>query len=133
MKCDACGTNKARVQMLVAPGEWVCDLCSDVPAPTIPDVYWGNGRIIENLVDERGQPIRFMSKGHKAAVLKEKGLSEIGDKIHGSPWVTGHAPTQHNAREEIRKAVAQVRNMTPGERRNRMHKIIAQERQRNEK
>lgn len=65
--------------------EW-CDSCSKGSFASVPDVFW-DGRPEENLADgPDGKPRVFLSKGQKAAYLKERGISEVGDKVHGAPY-----------------------------------------------
>jgi hypothetical protein len=53
-----------------------------------PDVYFdpskGSNQIDPNLCDRYTGPIPFSSKQEKAAVMKQLGLREAGDKEHGS-------------------------------------------------
>lgn len=66
-----------------------CSDCSNGPTPkSSPDVYFnpskGSDQTDPNLCRRNGIPIPFSSKREKAAILKQKGIREAGDKIHGS-------------------------------------------------
>ena len=67
--------------------EW-CDECSKGSHAVVYDVYW-DGKPEENLADgPDGKPRVFLSKGQKARYLRERGLSEAGDRVHGAPFTS---------------------------------------------
>lgn len=66
-----------------------CSECSKRNTPNLsPDVYFdkskGSNQTDPNLCGRNGIPIPFSSKREKAAILKQLGLREAGDKNHGS-------------------------------------------------
>lgn len=62
-----------------------CNFCGSFSTTYIPDVYWpGHSHTNPNITDRMGNPIYLESRQHKARVMKEQGLSEAGDRVHGS-------------------------------------------------
>lgn len=68
-----------------------CKDCVSGNAPAMPDVYFGkeyiNGAINyeENIADPKtGKPIPFYDKASKAAAMKQAGVREAGDRVHGA-------------------------------------------------
>jgi len=108
--------------------EW-CDTCSSSSGSGVPDVYW-DGKPETNLVDDHGQPMQFISKGHKARWLKEKGLSEAGDRVRGGTAFDGvfekKRPDKDKSREEVRQAIRMVREMGKDRRRSEIQKLLKQ-------
>jgi hypothetical protein len=91
MECRACGNKEAyHVRTIYDEGQlWdSCNKCSQIGAgQSNPDVYWpGHEYKSENLCDTNGNPILLRSRQHKAQVMKELGVSEAGDRIHGAPY-----------------------------------------------
>ena len=82
------------------------------PAVSMPDVYW-DGKPEEGSADDpvTGKPRIFSSKGEKAAYLRERGIVEAGDRVHGSfPSVTDVQPKQ-DTKEIVREALQKVKQM----------------------
>ena len=62
-----------------------CNNCGNVSMTYIPDVYWpGSVHKNPNITDHMGRPIELRSKRHKAEVMRKQGISEAGDRYHGS-------------------------------------------------
>jgi len=78
----------------------------------VPDVFW-DGKQEHGLADdEHGQPRVFLSKGQKAQYLKERGLQEAGDRVKGAPAMFHKEQNKPvNNREQVRKALAEVKKM----------------------
>ena len=91
--CTNCGSIKWFYFRMICPhkkklrGE--CSDCSNASIPKLsPDVYFDSSKGVNqtdpNLCRRDGTPIPFSGKRKKAKILKQKGLREAGDKIHGS-------------------------------------------------
>ena len=108
--------------------EW-CDTCSTTSSSGVPDVYW-DGKPEKNLVDDHGKPMEFLSKGHKARWLKEKGLVEAGGRFHGGTAFDGVFEKKTLNREairmEVRESLRKVRAMSRSERSREVTKILQQ-------
>lgn len=91
MDCRGCGRTDAwAVRTIVDGNELIdtCNFCSGVGSggTAASDVYFPRPHACQNITDEAGKPIFFESKSHKAQVMREKGLSEVGDRVHGARW-----------------------------------------------
>lgn len=93
-KCNGCGNEAAtRVRSFFFEGKLVdiCDVCSEVKAKAVPDVWYGYGsgtHTEENIAypkghPSEGQPIPFSDKRSKAEAMRIAGVREAGDKKHG--------------------------------------------------
>ncbi len=124
LKCDACGSEDAHRIRYYGDGSSACDRCGASPTQGVPDVYW-DGKPEENLADDpvTGKPRVFLSKGHKAAYLKERGLMEAGDRVRGAPYMPG-IPAKTDSKHEVRMALKQVREMGQDVRRQAYLRII---------
>lgn len=93
-------------------GIQVCDGCGLAGASQVYDVYW-DGKPEENLADDpiTGKPREFLSKGHKAKYLKERGLVEAGDRVHGAPLSTVNVSRGTDSKTQVRLALKHVREM----------------------
>lgn len=63
-----------------------CTSCASGNTLSVPDVYIGNGSGVqyeENIADKMGNPIPFYDKASKIAAMKQAGVHEAGDRIHG--------------------------------------------------
>ena len=92
----------------------------------VADVYW-DGKPEINLADDpqTGQPRVFLSKGQKAAYLKEKGLSEAGDSVHGAPVMLHvEQSRKKDTRHEVKMALKQVKEMGRDRRRFEYQRIM---------
>lgn len=102
-----------------------CKECRS-PSAGVPDVYWDAKPEI-NLADDphTGQPRVFFSKGQKAAYLRERGLLEAGDRIHGAPIQHSkiQAPKQ-DAHDAVKKSLQMVKDMGRDNRRQAYLKIL---------
>lgn len=65
-----------------------CRGCYYGSGPSVPDVYLGKGSGVqyeENIADPKtGQPIPFYDKTSKLAAMKQAGVKEVGDRVHGA-------------------------------------------------
>ncbi len=87
--------------------------------PTIPDIYFRRPYLDEQL-SVGSAPILVRSRGHKAALMKQLGVREAGDRQRGSslaPKISGKARLAaqtsagmdrafHQAREQLRRGGA---------------------------
>lgn len=98
MHCDGCGSDKAaRVRIgYTNDVKWeCCDVCENIPAVWLPDVYIGSKGGIQtdsNLCNDKGQPIPFHTKREKAAIM-----NMLKVKQHDS------AEHQHGSRSETKR------------------------------
>lgn len=90
MKCNNCGNTKAtRWHSKWQNGQMseTCDKCSDLGYITRPDVYFREPYLDPNLakpysrIEKDG--VWVTSKSHKARLMKEQGLRELGASVHG--------------------------------------------------
>lgn len=93
--------------------ERVCKECRHTKA-SVPDVYW-DGKPEENLADDprTGKPRIFLSKSEKAAYLRERGIMEAGDKVHGAPVMIHKNQNRQpdNGRHDVKMALKRVKEM----------------------
>lgn len=107
--CVGCGSSEwSGIRSYIENGEWV-DRCTQCPEPVqvggMPDTYFDKPGDHHGIYHpETGQPIFITSKAHKAYEMKKHGLSERGDRVHGS---TGFDPISH------RHAMESLRNPPP--------------------
>lgn len=78
-------------------------------------MFW-DGKPEENLADDpvTGKPRVFFSKAEKAAYLKERGLREAGDRLHGAPaelWRNQNQIPKTDTRHEVKMALKKVQEM----------------------
>lgn len=115
--------------------EW-CNVCTATTAYSIPDVYW-DGKVESNLADAHGNPAVFTSKRDKARFLKEKGLSEVGDRVRGGTAFDHvfekKTPDVKAIRQEVRESFQMVRQMGPDRRRAEINKILQRRREQGRK
>jgi len=126
--CAYCEEAKDDLARLVIPerGEIrrYCRSCMK-PKAGIPDVYF-DGKPEENLADDprTGKPRVFSSKAEKAAYLKERGLIEAGDRVHGAPVSLIKKEESRNSRDMVREALHRVKQMGRDVRRQAYLKIM---------
>lgn len=92
----------------------ICRICR-APRVYVPDVYW-DGKPEENLANDSitGQPRVFSCKSEKAAYLKERGLMEAGDKVHGAPvQLHQNQNRKQDTRPQVQEALRKVMQMSP--------------------
>ena len=71
-------------------GKWemFCTQCIAGNTVGVPDVWYGYGsgeHTEENICDPKsGQPIPFSSKASKLAAMRQAGVHEVGDRVHGT-------------------------------------------------
>lgn len=112
MVCANCNNKNAYRMRFYSGGIQVCDNCGLAGSSHVYDVYW-DGRPEETLADDprTGNPRVFASRGEKAAYLRERGLMEAGDKVHGAPVSSLSVPRRTNSRDEVKMALKQVKEM----------------------
>ena len=93
MICRTCGNqNAVRIHIFYdsesATRTETCDSCGALGNLYAPDVYFDRPYLDPNLVTpkDHNSPdgIWVESKRHKAQLLKEQGLRECGDRVHGA-------------------------------------------------
>jgi hypothetical protein len=100
MVCSGCKQEAYQIHGEFVGVDYIehCDRCGEVSGmdASIPDVYWpGREHTNPQLCDSMGVPYKLTSKAQKARVMKELGVSEVGDKVRGaaytgqSNWVDG--------------------------------------------
>ena len=89
MICGGCGNQEAYRWRAHEDGSEECDECGGLGAMSIPDVYYPGPYYDPNLAHpnrpweaEKGPLVT--SKEHKLALMREQGLYEKGDSVHGS-------------------------------------------------
>lgn len=129
--CNGCEEEKDfdhfKMMRLSADHKKVTRLCTGCRSGTafVPDVYF-DGKPEENLADDpaTGKPRVFLSKGHKASYLKERGIVEAGDRVHGAPIMSSENQTRKSgSRHEAMMALKRVREMGIDVRRQEFLKI----------
>lgn len=87
MKCDGCGNAEATRISYSAKGE-ACDKCgrTSISSFKFSDVYFKSPGFEPHLADPdkspKGNFVR--SREHKAALMRELGVRETGDRVHGA-------------------------------------------------
>jgi hypothetical protein len=87
MRCDGCHREDAwAIRSWRDNGEWTgsCNFCSAFTGPDIQDVYFPGPHTCQNITDKDGKPMFFSTRSEKARALKERGMSEAGDRIRGA-------------------------------------------------
>lgn len=88
MTCDSCNNTEA-VRLSYSGGKETCDRCGSVPKFKFSDVFFpaGSGpRFETNLAHPDKSPLGSMvySREHKAQLMRDLGVRESGDKVHGA-------------------------------------------------
>jgi len=88
MTCNGCQNKEAHRISYSSKGE-SCDKCGNPGKVTFADVFFDakKGAYLDhNITDPVKAPFGTMitSRSHKAEVMKQNGLREVGDKRHGS-------------------------------------------------
>ena len=67
-------------------GSCSCERCGKLPAFKFSDVFFKEPYFDQHIADPDKSPLgtHIESREHKAAVMRQYGLSERGDKFHGS-------------------------------------------------
>lgn len=129
--CFGCGIEKdfseCRFWVWPSKGDMqrYCKACRSQKA-AVPDVYW-DGKPEINLADDpnTGQPRVFFSKGQKAQYLKERGLMEAGDRVHGaSVMVHQNQHRKVDSRSMVQEALRKVKQMGRDYRKREYNRII---------
>lgn len=90
MMCSGCKNEHAhQTHGYISDGVYIesCDRCSQLSSSdaSIPDVFW-NGRPYYS----EALGVEFTSRSQKARVMKEMGVSELGDtKLGQKNWIEG--------------------------------------------
>ena len=95
------------------------------PTAAAPDVFW-DGKPEENLADDpnTGKARVFSSKSEKAAYLKERGIMEAGDRVHGAPvMIHQNQNRKTDSRPQVQEAIRRAMQMSPDRRRQEFLKI----------
>lgn len=125
MNCNGCGNDRA-YRVRVGAGWEFCDMCGDIGTVGVADVFW-DGTPEHGLPDDprTGQPMVFGSKAEKARYLREHGLVEAGDKMHGSHATILRQNQEAPARrEEVEAALHYVKQMGADRRRQEFNRIL---------
>jgi len=87
MTCNGCGNPNAR-RMRITKDYQCCDGCGGLGNVKHSDVYFRNPYFDPNLADpkkpEQKDGVWVESREHKARILKELGLREVGDRRGGA-------------------------------------------------
>ena len=87
MRCDGCGNESAH-HLRVRKNSCICDRCGGFTSVRFSDVYFREPYLDPNLVSQKHHEnpdgVWVRSREHKAALLKEQGLRELGDRRHGA-------------------------------------------------
>lgn len=121
MHCNGCGNTKAYHIRSVWDGAGLVDFCDsktcgnlDESGVGIPDVYLPRGGMkFENLCDDMGRPYEVSTKREKANVMRQLGVSEAGDRVHGAPyapkdWIEGTRETRRKSFEQDRPKIREI-------------------------
>lgn len=71
-----------------------------------------------------GKPRVFLSKGHKARYLRERGIMEAGDKVRGAFAAAVDQPPRQDSRTLVREAMQKVKGMGRDYRRQEYLRIV---------
>lgn len=101
MKCNNCGNTKAsrwHCKWIDGNMSESCNLCVDLNHLARPDVYFRKPYLDPNLAKPYSRlekdGVWVTSKSHKARLMKEQGLRELGDTARG-----GRIFDKHSARQ----------------------------------
>ncbi len=85
MVCDNCGNVEA-YRLSFRDGSCVCNKCGNPPTVTPGDAYFRRPYFDPQIADPDKSPkgTFIESKGHKAALMRQLGIRECGDRVHGS-------------------------------------------------
>lgn len=111
MTCDGCGNpNAFGLRRAIGRG-WTCNFCDELFSfASTFDVFF-DGQSNPNLCDDLGRPVEFISKGQKSRWMKDRGVQEAGDLVHGARYSAAGpiARERRDCKEEVRQAVAKAR------------------------
>ena len=85
MECSGCG-NKSAYRLSYSASKTSCNRCGSSSGFKFSDVYFKGPYFDGHIADPNKSPdgTFFHSREHKAAIMKSIGISEVGDKRHGS-------------------------------------------------
>lgn len=124
MTCNGCGNEKA-YRTITGDNYEICDRCSQVPSVAHADVYF-DGKEEHGLADDptTGRPRVFGSRGEKARYLRERNLSEAGDKVRGAPPSASSVESHKNYGLSANQALQLVSQMGADVRRREFNRIM---------
>jgi hypothetical protein len=123
MKCETCGNLDAKLSKSgFYKGEngreyfSYCEKCGYVELPTFYDVNWKSGQPEKNLMDDKtGKPMEFISKGHKARWLRERGIVAMGDRDKGGTafdnYLTPRKIDKYESLNKVKEVYREVKKM----------------------
>lgn len=87
MTCTSCG-NKSAYRMSFTPAGEKCDKCGPASPFKFSDVFFKGEYFDPMLAHYKKSPngTLIKSREHKASVMRELGVTECGDKRHGSHY-----------------------------------------------
>ncbi len=88
MECGNCGNKEAhrwKVSFSKEGRHENCEGCGHVGTTWQPDVYFPGMHKDPNIVDNMGNEILLESRQHKARLMRERGMREANDRLHGGP------------------------------------------------
>lgn len=88
MNCDSCKSEEA-IRVSYSGGKESCDRCGSMPSFRFSDVFFSgkSGPHFEpNLAEPNKSPLGSIvySREHKARLMRELGVKESGDRVHGA-------------------------------------------------
>jgi len=127
VECKTCKSITNRIRFYFDDNEiiQICNYCADFGSSSVYDVYW-DGKPEINLADDEktGNPRVFSSKKEKYFYLKEKGLVEAGDRVHGAPVSHSKEVANLDSRHEVKKVLKFLKEMGIDQRRQEYLKVI---------
>lgn len=85
MTCN-CGNTEAHRLSYSIGGKETCDKCGNIGTFRFSDVYFKGPYFDTNLAHDKKAPLGQMvrTREHKAAIMRELGVTERGDRRHGA-------------------------------------------------
>lgn len=87
MLCNNCG-NDCAYRLRIHGGSESCDRCGALSTLSVPDVYFPGPYLDPNLAHpsrpHEKDGVWVTSRSHKAQLMREQNIHEVGDKHHGS-------------------------------------------------
>ncbi len=110
MTCSSCGNAKAFQThgYVAAQGQYVecCDRCSkrSPSEAALADVFWNDKPYYSDALG-----VEFTSRAQKAAVMKERGVIELGSqKLGEKTWIEGSRPWRRRQFEKDRPVIREI-------------------------
>lgn len=106
--CRGCGRESIHIRTIVE-GDTLMDQCDHPDCGNlamvnagVPDVFWNGRPYYSEALD-----VEFTSRSQKARIMKERGLSELGDRKLGEKnWIEG---SRESRRKEFDKERPMIR------------------------